>query len=131
MSAVGVYSEVGKLRSVLVCRPGLAHHRVTPGNRTELLFDDVMWVHEAQKDHYDFVLKMRARDIEVLDLHDLLTETLADSGARAWILDRRITPNEIGLGTTAVTGDMEMAYGDSWAHYCVHHFNQDGLVRGR
>jgi hypothetical protein len=38
---------------------------------------------------------------------------------------------EIGLGTTAVTGDMEMAYGDSWAHYCVHHFNQDGLVRGR
>jgi hypothetical protein len=38
---------------------------------------------------------------------------------------------EIGLGTTSVTGDMEMTYGDSWAHYCVHHFNQDGLVRGR
>ena len=36
---------------------------------------------------------------------------------------------EIGLGTTSVTGDMEMAYGESWAHYCVHHFNQDGLVR--
>lgn len=38
---------------------------------------------------------------------------------------------EIGLGTTAVTGDMEMAYSDSWAHYCVHHFNQDGMVRER
>jgi hypothetical protein len=38
---------------------------------------------------------------------------------------------EIGLGTTSVTGDMEMAYQDSWAHYCVHHFNQDGLVRKR
>jgi hypothetical protein len=38
---------------------------------------------------------------------------------------------EIGLGTTSVTGDMEMAYGDSWAHYCVHHFNQDGLVRSK
>ena len=37
---------------------------------------------------------------------------------------------EIGLGTTSVTGDIEMAYQDSWAHYCVHHFNQDGLVRG-
>jgi hypothetical protein len=36
---------------------------------------------------------------------------------------------EIGVGTTSVSGDMEMAYGDSWAHYCVHHFNQDGLVR--
>ncbi|WP_018991407.1 DUF1326 domain-containing protein [Aromatoleum toluclasticum] len=38
---------------------------------------------------------------------------------------------EIGLGTTTVTGDMEMAYGDSWAHWCVHHFNQDGMVRER
>lgn len=36
---------------------------------------------------------------------------------------------EIGLGTTEVTGEMEMAYADSWAHYCVHHFDQDGLVR--
>ena len=33
---------------------------------------------------------------------------------------------EIGMGTTSVTGDMEMAFEDSWAHYCVHHFNQDG-----
>jgi hypothetical protein len=38
---------------------------------------------------------------------------------------------EIGLGTTSVTGDIEMAYEDSWAHFCVHHFNQDGLVRER
>jgi hypothetical protein len=38
---------------------------------------------------------------------------------------------DIGLGTTSVTGDMEMAYADSWAHYCVHHFNQDGLVRSK
>ena len=36
---------------------------------------------------------------------------------------------EIGLGTTAVTGDIEMAFEDTWAHYCVHHFNQDGLIR--
>ena len=38
---------------------------------------------------------------------------------------------EVGSGTTSVTGDMEMAYQDSWAHYCVHHFNQDGMVRER
>jgi hypothetical protein len=36
---------------------------------------------------------------------------------------------EIGLGTTSVTGDMDMAYEDSWAHFCVHHWNQDGLIR--
>ena len=38
---------------------------------------------------------------------------------------------EIGQGSTSVTGDIEMAYQDSWAHFCVHHFNQDGLVRER
>jgi hypothetical protein len=38
---------------------------------------------------------------------------------------------EIGHGTTSVTGDMEMAFEDSWAHFCVHHFNQDGLIRER
>lgn len=38
---------------------------------------------------------------------------------------------EIGLGTTTVTGDMAMSMADSWAHYCVHHFNQDGMVRER
>jgi hypothetical protein len=36
---------------------------------------------------------------------------------------------EIGLGTTSVTSEMEMAYEDSWAHWCIHHFNQDGLIR--
>src|ERR1041385_857124 len=93
----GVYSEVGLLRIVMVCRPGLAHQRLTPGNRADLLFDDVLWVQEAQKDHYDFVLKMRERGVEVLDLHDLLAETLVDPKARGWVLDRRITPNEVGL----------------------------------
>src|SRR5512139_1613271 len=95
---LGVHSEVGKLRTVLVCRPGLAHQRLTPGNAAELLFDDVLWVQEAQKDHHDFVLKMRGRGTEVLDLHELLAEALKDKAARAWVLDRRITVNDIGTG---------------------------------
>src|SRR5204863_8167768 len=98
MQTLGVYSEVGTLRTVMVCRPGLAHQRLTPGNRAELLFDDVMWVHEAQKDHYDFVLKLQDRGVEVLELHDLLAETVADRHARAWVLDRRITVNDVGHG---------------------------------
>src|SRR5215469_14033656 len=93
----GVHSEVGKLRTVLVCRPGLAHQRLTPGNCDALLFDDVVWVQEAQKDHYDFVLKMQQRDVEVLELHTLLSEMLADKEARSWILDRRIMAHSVGL----------------------------------
>jgi N-dimethylarginine dimethylaminohydrolase len=100
MQKLGVHSEAGKLRTVLVCRPGLAHQRLTPGNAAELLFDDVLWVHEAQKDHYDFVLKMRERGVEVLDLHELLAETLEDREARAWLLDRRITANDVGVGAS-------------------------------
>ncbi len=98
----GVHSEVGRLRLVIVCRPGLAHQRLTPGNRADLLFDDVLWVDEAQKDHFDFVLKMRSRGVEVIDMHDLLAETLAVPEARTWVLDRRITPNDVGPGTTPV-----------------------------
>ena len=96
MRNFGVHSEVGKLRTVMVCRPSLAHQRLTPANCHDLLFDDVIWVHEAQKDHYDFVLKMQERGVEVLELHDLLAETLADADARNFVLDRRITPNVIG-----------------------------------
>ena len=36
---------------------------------------------------------------------------------------------EIGLGNTSVTGELEMAFEDSYAQFCVHHFNQDGLIR--
>ena len=92
----GVHSEVGRLRTVMVCRPGLAHHRLTPGNCHDLLFDDVIWVQEAQKDHFDFVLKMQQRGVEVFDLHDLLAQTVAIPEARAWILDRRVTANTVG-----------------------------------
>jgi arginine deiminase len=94
----GVYSEVGKLRKVLVCAPGLAHRRLTPSNADDLLFDDVMWVENAQRDHADFVNKLRGRGVEVVELHELLAETMAIPEARSWLLDRKIIANEVGLG---------------------------------
>jgi len=96
--AYGVHSEVGTLRKVLVCAPGLAHSRLTPSNCDDLLFDDVLWVQNAQRDHFDFTAKMRERGVEVLELHSVLAETLAIPEAKAWLLDRKITVNEVGLG---------------------------------
>ena len=99
MQKFGVHSEVGKLRTVMVCRPGLAHQRLTPGNCRDLLFDDVLWVHEAQKDHYDFVLKMQERGVEVLELHELLARDARRQGRRApgcSIAASRA--NEVGVG---------------------------------
>ena len=94
----GVHSEVGKLRKVLVCAPGLAHRRLTPTNCDDLLFDDVMWVQNAQRDHFDFMTKMRERGVEVVELHNLVAEILDNPDAKAWLLDRKIIANEVGLG---------------------------------
>lgn len=99
----GVHSEVGRLRKVLVCAPGLAHRRLTPTNAEDLLFDDVMWVENAQRDHADFVIKLQQRGVEVVELHDLLAQTMAIPEARSWLLERKITANEVGLGLTEGT----------------------------
>ncbi|MFT3716942.1 MAG: arginine deiminase [Gordonia sp. (in: high G+C Gram-positive bacteria)] len=96
--AHGVRSEVGRLRKVLVCEPGLAHERLTPSNAADLLFDDVMWVENAKKDHRDFVAKLRERDVEVIELHQLLAETMNDPAARTWLLDLKIVADRVGLG---------------------------------
>ncbi|BAU82897.1 arginine deiminase [Streptomyces laurentii] len=109
--ALGVHSEVGRLRKVLVCSPGLAHRRLTPTNAAELLFDDVMWVENAQRDHAAFVAELTRRGVEVVELHDLLAETMALPEARSWLLDRKIVPNEVGLGLV----DDTRAYLDSLA----------------
>jgi len=98
MTGFGAHSEIGKLRKVMVCQPGLAHARLTPGNVAELLFDDVMWVHEARVDHSDFRMKMQSYDVEVFEFHEALKETVENKEARAWILDRRITEDQIGVG---------------------------------
>jgi arginine deiminase len=94
----GVHSEVGQLRKVMVCAPGRAHQRLTPSNCDSLLFDDVLWVDVAKRDHFDFINKMRDRGIDVVEMHNLLAETLAVPEAKAWILDQQVVPNRIGLG---------------------------------
>jgi arginine deiminase len=75
----GVNSEVGKLRKVIVHRPGLELKRLTPSNHDDLLFDDVLWVERAQWEHDQFVKAMRDRGIEVYYHLELLAEALAAS----------------------------------------------------
>lgn len=96
--AYGVHSEVGTLRKVMVCAPGLGHLRLTPSNNDDLLFDDVLWVEMAKRDHFDFITKMRDRGVEVVEMHNLLAETVAIPEARDWLLDRKVTPDNVGLG---------------------------------
>ena len=88
----GVHSEVGTLRKVMVCAPGRAHERLTPTNCDSLLFDDVMWVQNAKRDHFDFMTKMRERGVEVVEMHNLLAETLRIPRPRSGCSTGRSSP---------------------------------------
>jgi arginine deiminase len=92
--ALGVSSEVGTLKTVIVHRPDLAHERLSPTNCHELLFDDVIWVRRARQEHDAFVDLMQERGVEVLLFHDLFAETLDQADAREWVLARRLRPEE-------------------------------------
>ena len=95
--ALGVYSEVGRLRKVMVHRPGLEHRRLTPSNAEELLFDDVIWVSRAISEHDTFCEVMRSRGIEVFHVEQLLAETLAKPEVKDWAADHILNEREIGI----------------------------------
>jgi arginine deiminase len=99
----GVHSEAGQLRRVMVHAPGREMERLTPDNREALLFDDVLWVKQARVDHMTFVDALRERGVEVVVFRDMLVETLADPGARDWVLTKRITEDTLGVG---LAGDL-------------------------
>lgn len=87
----GADSEVGRLRSVLLHRPGPELQRLTPRNNDRLLFDGIPWVARAQEEHDAFAEALRARGVEVLYLTELLTETLDQPAARAAVTDTTLT----------------------------------------
>ena len=80
--AHGADSEVGRLRTVMLHRPGDELKRLTPRNNDRLLFDGIPWVARAQDEHDAFAAALRERGVEVLYLMDLLTETMASAEAR-------------------------------------------------
>jgi arginine deiminase len=101
MTALGVHSETGRLREVIVHRPDLSLRRLTPDNCKALLFDDVLWVKRARQEHDVFVDALRERGVTVHLFGDLLAETMALPEARDWLLDRRIDSSVVGYDMVA------------------------------
>jgi arginine deiminase len=95
-----VDSEVGKLRQVIVHKPGLELSRLTPTNVEDLLFDDVLWAKRAREEHDAFVGVLRDRGIVVHHFADLLTDVLEQPAGREWVLNHIL--NEDTLGRTLV-----------------------------
>jgi arginine deiminase len=96
--ALGCDSEVGRLRAVILHRPGAELQRLTPRNNDALLFDGVPWVARAQQEHDAFASLLASRGVEVLLLADLLTEALSGSGAaRMHGIAAAVDPRRLGL----------------------------------
>ena len=81
-SPPAVTSEVGRLRTVMLHRPGPELSRLTPRNNDRLLFDGIPWVERAQSEHDAFASALRSRGVEVLYLTDLVREALVVPEAR-------------------------------------------------
>lgn len=97
ISRPGVYSEVGRLRRVLLHRPDLELRRLTPSNCRSFLFEDVVWVDRARADHDRIRAILEKRGVEVLLLQDLLADVLDLAEGRHWLLRQRVRESEHGV----------------------------------
>ena len=106
-----VDSEVSRLRTVLLHRPGRELTRLTPRNNDSLLFDAIPWVGRAQEEHDAFAGALRERGVEVLYLGELLAETLALPPAReeliAGVLDDRRLGDSLRAGVARYLADQD------------------------
>ena len=103
-----VASEVGRLRQVILHRPGLELKRLTPDNAAELLFDDMLWVSEAQAEHDRFAQALRDRGVTVHYYSDLLAQTMEIPQARQYVLDQVFDPMRHGpLAAVPLRGALE------------------------
>lgn len=93
---LGADSEVGRLRTVMLHRPGPELGRLTPRNNDQLLFDGIPWLGRAQEEHDAFAQALRDHDVEVLYLTELLTETLDIADARTEIVASTLAELYVG-----------------------------------
>ncbi|GAB3795220.1 arginine deiminase [Micromonospora zhanjiangensis] len=91
-----VDSEVGRLGTVVLHRPGRELTRLTPRNNDSLLFDAIPWVGRAQEEHDAFAAALTERGVEVLYIGTLLAETLAVPDARAELTEQVLRDRRLG-----------------------------------
>jgi len=91
-----VDSETGRLRQVILHRPGIELSRLTPDNVEGLLFDDILWLKRAREEHDAFAQALRDRGVTVHYFAVLLAEVLENPEARRWVLDRVVTDDTVG-----------------------------------
>ncbi len=96
MPSTGADTEVGRLRTVMLHRPGPELRRLTPRNNDRLLFDGIPWVDRAQDEHDAFAAALTDRGVEVLYVADLLREALAVPEARTETIEDALRLPHVG-----------------------------------
>ncbi|MBV7363554.1 arginine deiminase [Actinomycetaceae bacterium TAE3-ERU4] len=120
MSSFTVDSEVGRLKTVLVHRPGDEFTRLSPTNKDDLLFDDVLWVNRARQEHDSFSGVMAAEGVQVLHFRRLLGEALEDEAAREFALSHTLLPDFVDpLVTSALRDYASGLSGEELANFLV------------
>ena len=105
---LGVHSEVGTLRRVMLHRPGRELARLTPSNKDDLLFDDVLWVKRARQEHDAFADSLAERGVEVLYLQALLADVLVDQQVRDEVVGRTLQSAPLGPSLGPAVGEWLM-----------------------
>ncbi|GAA2740911.1 arginine deiminase [Kitasatospora cinereorecta] len=128
MSTLRVDSEAGRLRQVILHRPGLELARLTPDNVDELLFDDILWAKRAREEHDAFAQVLRDHGVRVHHYADLLGQTLDLAPARAWLLGQVVTPATVGPALVEPVRELcEQLDGVTLAEYLIGGVLKDDL----
>ena len=87
---LNVYSEIGKLKTVLLHRPGKEIENLTPDLMDRLLFDDIPYLEVARQEHDAFAKILSDNGVEVLYLEDLAAEAIEDASVKERFVDEFI-----------------------------------------
>lgn len=85
---INVYSEIGRLKKVLLHRPGSELDNLIPSLLEELLFDEIPWLEMAQKEHDAFAATLRDLGVEVVYLEELMADVIKDPKVKAEFLNQ-------------------------------------------
>lgn len=84
---IQVNSEIGRLKTVLLKRPGKELENLVPDHLSGLLFDDIPYLKVAQEEHDKFAQTLRDEGVEVVYLEKLAAEAIADKDVREQFID--------------------------------------------
>jgi len=107
---MGIDSEIGPLREVIVHRPGSELDRLTPSNVADLLFDDVLWGSKARLQHDVFTEALREHGVTIHYFADLLAEAIDEPGGREYVTERICTPTRFG---PRMAGELARLFADT------------------